>query len=222
MTGPTINPDEDHVLAIGQTGSGKSAWLQAQLAQQQGQILIIDVKSAIRWRGEHQNVYGTPGQIDWTQRVIRYVPTKAGEDRDELNDVLDQAFRQGNVRVWLDESIGPTGPNYWPSALNRILVQGRSRGVTVWAGAQRPVGFAPNLRAQASHVVVFARPYMTRDLTDLAGEMGVFDSPRELRQALLDLNAEHGKLGKFAHLHFERQTGQVWALPPIPEWMLKL
>ncbi len=153
-------------------------------------------------------------------RVVRYVPSDP-EDQAELEKVFQVAWETPGLTVWLDESIGPTGPNTCPKHLRRILVQGRSKKIRVFAGAQRPVGFTPWLRTQADHFVIFAGRIASRDLLDLSLEMG-YDSPRQLRDALQKLNVQYGAMGKYAHLHFERATGQIWARPPLPAWMLKL
>lgn len=213
----------DRVLAVGQTGSGKSVWLQAQarqLIRAGGQVLEIDVKGDDDIGGERQRVHYDPKRIKWDEhQVISYVPKDGGGDREELEKLFDAAWDIRGLTILLHESIGPTGPNTWPRSLNRILVQGRSRGVRIWAGSQRPVGFAPNLRMQADHIILFARRYAPRDLQELSMEMA-FDNARDLQRELELTNRRYGDKGKFAHLWWERDTGDVYRMPPMPEWML--
>ena len=219
---PRIGKD-DRVLAVGQTGSGKSVWLQAQakqLVQAGGQVLEIDIKGDDEIRVEHQRVHYKPDKIKWDEhQVISYVPKDGGTDRDEMEKLFEAAWGVRGLTILLHESIGPTGPNTWPRSLNRILVQGRSRGIRVWAGSQRPVGFAPNLRMQADHIILFARRYAPRDLQELYMEMA-FDNAKQLQAELHRLNQRYGDKGKYAHLWWERDTGDVYRMPPMPEWML--
>lgn len=219
--GPVIRAS-DRVLIVGFTGSGKSTWLLAHAALLKSQLLIIDVKGDIRWKGEHENVYDARGVARALKRsrVVRLV-LDDDKDRALLEAVFEIAFRTPGLTVLLDEAIGTTEPNYAPRWLRKILVQGRSRGVRVWAGAQRPVGFTTYLRNQADHILVSAQRWSTADLRDLAVEMG-YDNPRQLRDQLQRLNRQYGELGRFAFVHFERATGKLWARPPLPEWMRKL
>jgi DNA helicase HerA-like ATPase len=221
MTGPVIKAS-DRVLVIGFTGSGKTVWIQAHASRIKGQLLVIDIKGDINLRVEHANCY-TVKEVRRElkrSRVIRFKPADPF-DQAMMQELFGLVFETPNLRWWLDESIGPTGPNVAAPNLIRVLVQGRSRGLGGFAAAQRPVGFTPYLRNQADHVVIFAQRWSTADLSNLSTELG-YDRPAQLRDQLMSLNRQYGDLGRYAHIHFERATGKLWARPPMPEWMLRL
>jgi hypothetical protein len=235
--GPIIKA-ADRVLVIGFTGSGKTQWIQAHARGIRGQLLVIDVKGDIFLRQRHVNCY-TIAQVRATlrkykeaktaeqaaaNRVIRFVwPDGQTDAQDQvtMNELFGLVYATKDLRWWLDEAIGLTGPNTIAARLKDVLTRGRSRGQGGFAAAQAPVGFTPYLRNQADHVVIFAQRWSTRHLTDLATELG-YDSPRQLRDELMALNRQYGDLGKYSHIHFERANGKLWARPPLPGWMLKL
>lgn len=234
MNGPVIHAS-DRVLVIGFTGSGKTQWIKAHVAPIRGQLLVLDIKGDIFLRQQHVNCYSVgevraamrrykaakSAEVAAANRVIRFVMPARADEQALVDDLFALVYDTPHMRWWLDESIGTTGPNTIAPSLKDVLVRGRSRGQGGFAAAQRPVGFSPYLRNQADHVVIFAQRWSTRDLSDLSTELG-YDSPRELRDTLTALNHQYGALGKFAHIHFERGSGRLWARPPLPEWMLKL
>lgn len=221
MSNSPVIKASDRVLVVGFTGSGKSEWIYAHAKHIRGQLLVMDVKADMRLKIPHVNAY-SPQEVKTAlkkNRVVRFVPNDPF-NQDVWNDIFKIVFDTPNLRWWLDEAIGVTTPNGAPKNLIRVLTQGRSRGLGGFAAAQRPVGFTPYLRNQADHLVIFAQRWSTRDLQDLSIELG-FDSPKDMRRVLDDLRAQFGDLGRYAHLHFERATGKLWARPPIPDHLRK-
>lgn len=228
MAGPTIHAS-DRVLIAGFTGSGKSEWLYAHARLLKSAILILDSKGDDHYPGAH-NVYNLAelrrelvklphggGLAFKRHRIIRF-DIDDDEDKELIEGIFALAWQVRGLTIIVHDAIGMTGPNYCPPSLRKILTKGRSRGVRTWVGVQSPVGFAPNLKRQADHILIAAQSWTTSELANLTNEFG-YDSPKQLRAQLDALREQYGERGRYAYLHLVRATGKRYLRPPLPDWM---
>lgn len=113
----------------------------------------------------------------------------------EFASVFEEVWASGGWTVYLDELYYLTQIGLTPH-INRLLTQGRSMGITMVTGMQRPTGITRFALSQSSHVLVFAQE--GRD----AKTIGEATSPRMV-EAVEELR-EH----EFAWYH--RNSRQIW------------
>jgi energy-coupling factor transporter ATP-binding protein EcfA2 len=148
-----------HLSILGQTGSGKTHLLRWLLELwRDAEVLVIDLKGDDdAWEGDeftrlkespswwdrfNAKVSG-PRERKWWHLVP---PVDRHKRRDIVSQALRSAFRRGNIVVVLDETRAIAGkyPNLALDEPAHVLwQQGRSKDVTVIAGAQSPV-FLPS------------------------------------------------------------------------------
>jgi hypothetical protein len=197
------------VLAVGNTGEGKSEALAHLWAIHGGQRLLVDVNDGYELGpaaiAEGACVADHPREIDWRCRTIRYVPrTLAQREYDEL---YRHVWVVGDLLVWLDEAFGPTTEHVTPPWLKRVVTQGRKRRITHLAATQRPAGIERTIVNQSEHAFVF-RMVDPDDIAAISYRGGAL-RPRELADALAEL-PEHG------FLYHTLGAREIRAMPPLP------
>ena len=161
-----------HVTLIGPTGSGKSVLARAILPRRshvvwvatKPQDRIIDdlVSDGFVVRDEWK-----PG--DSADRIILHPVRRrsASEDRqlarEQIGRMLDDAYVQGGWTVVLDESRYVTGTLNLSGKVETLWLQGRSLGVSIVSGSQRPRHVPLEAYSQASHLFI----WRTKDRQDL-------------------------------------------------------
>jgi hypothetical protein len=209
----------ERVLAVGTTGTGKSQALADVFARHTGQRILIDVQdhydlgpAAI---AEGVSEAGSPRQIDWRQRTIRYVPSR--DTQREYNELYSAIFRRGNVLVWLDEAEGPTTSHSSPLWLRRTVKQGRKYGITHLAATQRPSGIERALVNQSEHAFVFLTSDPD-DLDALSVRMGV--RARDLAGVWGDAG-DVDDLWQAGYVYHRLGSGRLVRMPPLPAERIK-
>lgn len=196
------------VLAVGNTGEGKSEVLGHLFSIYGGQRLLVDVNDHYRLGpaaiAEGALEVEDVRAIDWRYRTIRYVPRRL--DRHEFDDLYAAIFARGRLFVWLDEAEDAAPVHAPPAWLRKTVKQGRKFLITHGAATQRPAGVERSIINQSEHAFVF-RMVDPDDLATLGVRLGM--RVRELADALAAL-PQHGYL---RHTIGQRQ---IVAMPPLP------
>lgn len=147
-------PKQDqHTAVIGRNGSGKTqlgAWLLSESDLEQRPHVIMDFKrdelvNAIPHLKElkHDEVPKEPGVY-----ISHFMPNQEAE----MNQLLWNMWARENVHLHVDEVYMIGRDN---EAFNAIMMQGRSKRVTVTALSQRPTMCSRYIFSEASHYSVF-------------------------------------------------------------------
>ena len=160
----------EHVTLIGPTGSGKTFLTRSILEQRQFVVFVAtkpndEIIGELEGDGFHVSRTWTPAHDRLVLHPVRR--RSASEDqrasREEIGSMLDSVYVQGGWTVVLDELRFVTGRLNLATEVETLWLQGRSLGVTVVAGAQRPRHVPLESFSQARHLYL----WRTRDRQDL-------------------------------------------------------
>lgn len=159
---------DEHVFIAGMTGSGKSYFAETYLRGYE-HVIKLDTKREFEerrrsdispWRGLKEGRDFTVIEhledlpyID-TPKII-YAPVYEELNNEFYNEFFRFCFERQNTIVWIDELMGITSAQIIPDQLKRVITQGRSKNVAVWACTQRPAGIPQIIPANCTHVVGF-------------------------------------------------------------------
>lgn len=171
-TGDYWRPSE-HVSIIGPTGSGKGVLTQ-QLLPIRKAVCVLGTKpkdrtldalmsqgyTRIRQWPPSLPWYRKPHSPDWWQHVVLWPPYRGTADRDVQRVVFEQAlgemFAAGDWCVNADEAYYLCRQLGLTSWLEDYWTQGRSIGLSLVAGTQRPAWVPLFMYDQATHLFFFA------------------------------------------------------------------
>ena len=145
----------EHVSAIGDTGTGKT-YLVSKLVRLRQYVVVFKTKpdpdDDAKWRGFHRT------QNAKTLDDVRYnhilLDPRYSYQAKEGYAMLDRVWLQGGWTVvidelWYAERIG------LKQSIERLLTQGRSKGISVILGQQRPVTTSRFAISQTTHLFSF-------------------------------------------------------------------
>lgn len=89
----------------------------------------------------------------------------------EVRECLNRTFKEGGWCVCLDETFYVYSYLKVKDELDRNMTQGRSEGVTMVCGMQRPVAITRMVLAQSTHVIAFQQD--GRDALELSKAIGI-------------------------------------------------
>lgn len=146
----------EHVAVIGDTGTGKTYLTAKGLLRLRSYVIALITKKdgdeSRKWAGFHR--ISKARQMD-NERYTRFllVPEYRYQAVEGYH-MLERVWRQGGWTAvidegWYAEKIGLREP------IERLLTQGRSQGISVVYGQQRPVTTSRFVISQATHVFVF-------------------------------------------------------------------
>lgn len=188
----TIEPNK-HVLICGMTGTGKS-YLCENYLRTYKYVVKLDTKDETGERrsegkspwsglreGKDFTVVHRLEDLDEveTDKII-FVPDYDEQNEDTYNQFFRWIFERGNTILWIDELMSIGTVNSFPRELGRIMTQGRSKGVGVWACTQRPSGIPSCVPANASYFFVFdmSLPQDRKKLVETTGMVKMFEYPK--------------------------------------------
>lgn len=174
----------EHVSLIGPTGSGKTTLAHAILPKRKFVVVLAtkpkdstlsklsgDGYQTIRSWPEHVSTDVSPKLILWpTMRR----PGDAKKQQREIGKALNEIFRQGGWTVFADELRYLSGTLRLSPLLELLWQQGRSLGVSLVGGTQRPAHVPLMLYDQATHLF-FWRDNDEANLKRIGG-IGFLDS----------------------------------------------
>jgi len=123
-------------------------------------------------------------------------------------NVLDKAFEQGGWTVYFDELFYIEEQLKMKAYENKLLTQGRSKGLTIMVGMQRPVGVTRFALSQSTHIISFS--------------MEGRDVAQTLRQTATETLAQTvTQLKRYEFAWYYKPTREIWTgrvqdLLPLP------
>ena len=95
---------------------------------------------------------------------------------------MEEVWKQGGWTLYLDELFYLTRLGLTP-LIDRLLTQGRSKGITVVSGMQRPVSVTRYAVSQATHIIAFQQEGRdAKTLREFGGESLYRDLTSGLRR----------------------------------------
>ena len=130
---------DDRVFICGKTGCGKTTFVKHSLLTGYPRIIFWDIKKQNSdW--PHSIVCIDPAQlglaIQQAHRYILYQPRDISGD--DFNQVCRIVYDTGNIALYVDEVAYVTTGSYIEQWHKMLLIMGRSRGIGVITGTQRP------------------------------------------------------------------------------------
>jgi energy-coupling factor transporter ATP-binding protein EcfA2 len=193
----------NHGLVAGMTGSGKTTLMQA-ICSGTFNTICIDTKHELKWPG-----FKITGDLDAALLPYNAKKNIGGfaiyrpPNVREIEKLFQRVYAEWGWTVYVDEvyqiGVSEMGKRtVYPPAYTRCLTAGRSRGVTIWTGTQRPKYFPLFAGTEASYFFIFELG-SADDRKDLYRMVGL-DEFDEERQATLK---------KYEFLYYSRESKQA-------------
>jgi ABC-type oligopeptide transport system ATPase subunit len=147
----------EHLAIVGDTGTGKTTLAAALLDTQDYSISIRTKADRTKLPGRKVSTAKQIQNRDPKDRVFLLDP-KYEHQREEVAACCELVWKEGGWTIYFDElyyltQLGRPIEQH----VNRLLTQGRSQGITVVTGMQRPVHVSRFALSQSNHVIVFAQ-----------------------------------------------------------------
>lgn len=190
----------EHMCVIGDTGSGKTTLMYG----------LNGNPGLLHWRKYVMSLRSKADDARWdAPRINRALPAlndpkighielfpRRGHEMVEFSLALDLAWKQKGWTVYLDEAYHADRLLRLRTQIEDLLTRGRSLGITVVTGLQRPVNVSRFAISQSKHVIVFAQE--GRDAKTIAEAT----TPRILGAI--------EALPRYGFVWFERSTRSLW------------
>ena len=161
----------EHVVIVGDTGSGKT-YLESKLLPLRKHVLVLRTKpDDVKFDGFHRipllkkvgmQRFDNEGKV-----ITRYLLHPKYEDHQiEMVKAFNKVWKEGGWCVAIDETYYATQILKLERPINKLLTQGRSMHITVVCGMQRPAWISRFAMSQATHAFIFRCE--GRDLKSLA------------------------------------------------------
>lgn len=187
-----LPPVDGRALVVGMSGTGKSTLMRRIMREieKDSKVLVTDPKAD--WPRRDYTVITRPIELRWEHRYpILFVPPAVEFDDPDLYDpIFEVAWNRRNITVYNDEImfLGSRPTRY----LRAIMAQGRSRGIRMINGTQRPK-FIPKV------TITEANTFYAFHLSDV-------DDVRAIRQMVPEYNP--AKIDVSKHEFFFKRLGQ--------------
>ena len=182
----------DRFLIVGRSGSGKSYLARALFESVPPPRCVIDPKddpaaTGGGFRDRRQAVtFSDPAKLPDAE-VIRFVPRDPA-DLELYDRLYRELFEVRGMFVWADEASWPLPARGAPRGAEKLIAQGRVRGIGHMALHQRPVELARVVPANSEHLIAFDIGHPD-DVATMAKAIGI--DPGELGAELRNL-PDHG------------------------------
>jgi energy-coupling factor transporter ATP-binding protein EcfA2 len=150
----------EHVVIVGDTGSGKTYLTSKILPIRQHVIVARTKPDDIKFDGFHKvpiiNKIGSQRYNNAGKIITRYLLTPKYEDQQiEISKVLEKVWKEGSWCIAVDETYYATQILKLERQMNKLLTQGRSKHISVVLGMQRPAWISRFAMSQATHAFIF-------------------------------------------------------------------
>lgn len=171
----------EHVIIIGDTGSGKT-YLESKLLDLRDYTIIVKTKpDDVKFPG-YQRIRKFAGlqQLQY-KRFLLDAGIDPNLQRYHIANTLNLIWKQEGWTLAVDETYYWTHVLKMEKQLNMLLTQGRSKRLTIVAGMQRPAWISRFALSQATHAFIFRCE--GRDLVTLSQALSpkVTDPVQKLR-----------------------------------------
>jgi hypothetical protein len=225
---PQLDPDRSNVvLIVGRKGSGKSVHARQLYESYPYDKLVVDPTG---------DAEPGPGADEMTPPFPKRFPSdddgrprnihaKVDPRSPTYRDDMDRAVAMGlfprdqPCMVWVDEVGEIMQANSTPPHVRLALMSSRHYGpMSMIMAGPRPMHISPLSISQSDRIVIYDLPN-PKDVERLGENMGY--STARLRRAVDTTeirNADARKIGDepFWHLVYDRQSKQLWRMPPVP------
>lgn len=163
---PTKWKQGEHVIIVGDTGSGKT-YLESKLLQLRDYVIVVKTKpddidfDGFRIVKDFKNLADIK-----TKKFVLNPRPEIEWQRYHIANMISRAWKEEGWTIAADETYYLTSILKMEKQLNMILTQGRSKKLTIVAGMQRPAWISRFALSQATHAFIFRCE--GRDLTTLA------------------------------------------------------
>jgi hypothetical protein len=148
----------EKVFFVASTGWGKTVFARKLLTGLANNI-IVDPKHEFSWSDTGTSRYDyiftdLPSLREWRGPNPAIYRPDITDLQNGCNDFFQFVWKLRTPRVYIDELLDlcPTGrASYW---LQKCIKQGRSRGLSIWSGTQRPTGIPLELISESKHFFV--------------------------------------------------------------------
>lgn len=193
--------DGEHLLTVGQTGSGKTqamAYVLAKAPFHLQPFVIIDYKGDPLLNSIERVREIRVGEIPEYPGLYITHPIPELHD-DAINDFFHRCCQRGNVGLMIDEALDLPSRE---APFRRVLTQGRTLGIPVIAGSQRPYDLSTYLFTEARHIWKFKlmRPEDNKKIFGYMPE-----------------NVTKSALPKFHSLWYNAGQDAAYRLLPVPQ-----
>lgn len=142
---------DERIGFIGQTKMGKT-FLVERLAQEQPNIIVIDSKGRVNWKGFH--LTDNPVAALLEKRVI-YRPETGVPPEDWWNQAMQVLHERGGGVIYIDEIPVITTIGRIPPGLAKVFRVGSELGVGVWWSAQESTTIHNTTMRQSEQLILF-------------------------------------------------------------------
>jgi DNA helicase HerA-like ATPase len=145
----------EHVIIIGDTGSGKT-YLESKLLDMRDHVIVVKTKpDDVKFTG-YKKIAKYKDVMDL--KASKFV-LDSGFDpslqRYHIANIINMAWAQEGWTIAVDETYYWTEMLKLGKQLNMLLTQGRSKHLTIVAGMQRPAWISRFALSQATHAFIF-------------------------------------------------------------------
>jgi hypothetical protein len=148
----------DHATVIGDTGSGKTYLLaKALLPMREFSVVFVtkeDKRDTALWTSAGYHIIRKAKEIDDTRYSRFVLQPRYSQQAVEGWRLFERVYRQGRWTIVVDEFLLAERLGL-REQIERLLTQGRSDGITVVVGQQRPVITSRFALSQSTHVISF-------------------------------------------------------------------
>lgn len=146
----------EHMAVVGDTGTGKTYLLAKAILPMRRYVVVLKTKADpdddSKWRGYHRIRRASQIRDERYERFI--LEPRYEHQAREGYELLERVWRMGSWTVVIDEGWYAAKLGLEPY-IERLLTQGRSTGISVVFGQQRPVATSRFVISQCSHLFVF-------------------------------------------------------------------
>lgn len=146
----------EHVSVIGDTGTGKTYLIARSLLRMRRFVIVFKTKpdpdDATKWAGFKR--IRKASSIDHAKFDRFLLEPEYSYQAREGYELLERVWRQGSWTICIDELWYAERIGLAPY-IERLLTQGRSTGISVVIGQQRPVGTSRFAISQTTHLFSF-------------------------------------------------------------------